>query len=454
MDSQELLATAPGSRDGHDTERSTVVIGINLVGEVIVWSPAAARLLGWSAAEVLGRPAVELIDWGVDARDAAKFLFVGGSGVWIREHVVTAKSGKRIRLRTTASIVAGPDGADEVLASSVEVLESTVSTVMSTGAQPFRALVERGSDLMLLCAEDVTISYAGPSLSQLFGYLPRELVGGSLSDFVHPEDVPALRHDWESLLAHPDRETSLDVRISNRTSRWRWVELRISNLIADASVAAMVLNIRDITEQREAADALAAKEELLRSIVDAGFDGVWVVDHSGATVFANARMAELLGVSEAALAKAVVSDFFDAAACELLRTPVPGRPTGIRVEADIPFVRRDGERRWLSISAVPYRDGNGHPLGTVSLCSDVTDHAQLEENVPGLHRLSRRELEVVRRLLDGDRVPAIADQLFISQSTIRNHLSSVFRKLRVRSQQELIELLRGHRLTDPGERRS
>lgn len=451
MESQELLATAPGSRDGHDTERSTVVIGINLVGEVIVWSPAAARLLGWSAAEVLGRPAVELADWGVDARDAAKFLFVGGSGVWIREHVVTAKSGKRIRLRTTASIVAGPDGADEVLASSVEVLESTVSTVMSTGAQPFRALVERGSDLMLLCAEDVTISYAGPSLSQLFGYLPRELVGGSLSDFVHPEDVPALRHDWESLLAHPDRETSLDVRISNRTGRWRWVELRISNLIADASVAAMVLNIRDITEQREAADALAAKEELLRSIVDAGFDGVWVVDHSGVTVFANARMAELLGISEAALAKAAVSDFFDAAACELLRTPVPGRPTGIRVEADIPFVRRDGERRWLSISAVPYRDGNGHPLGTVSLCSDVTDRTQLEENVPGLHRLSRRELEVVRRLLDGDRVPAIANQLFISQSTIRNHLSSVFRKLRVRSQQELIELLRRHRLTDPGD---
>lgn len=450
MDSQELLAPAPGSRDGHDTERSTVVIGINLVGEVIVWSPAAARLLGWSAAEVLGRPAVELADWGVDARDAAKFLFVGGSGVWIREHVVTAKSGKRIRLRTTASIVAGPDGADEVLASSVEVLESTVSTVMSTGAQPFRALVERGSDLMLLCAGDVTISYAGPSLSRLFGYLPRELVGRSLPDFVHPEDAPTLRHDWESLLAHPDRETSLDVRISDRTGRWRWVELRISNLIADASVAAMVLNIRDITEQREAADVLAAKEELLRSIVDAGFDGVWVVDHSGVTVFANARMAELLGISEAVLAEAAVSDFFDAAACGLLRTPVPGRPTGIRVEADIPFVRRDGERRWLSVSAVPYRDGNGHPLGTVSLCSDVTDRTQLEEKVPGLHRLSRRELEVVRRLLDGDRVPAIADQLFISQSTIRNHLSSVFRKLRVRSQQELIELLRRHRLTDPG----
>jgi DNA-binding CsgD family transcriptional regulator len=59
-----------------------------------------------------------------------------------------------------------------------------------------------------------------------------------------------------------------------------------------------------------------------------------------------------------------------------------------------------------------------------------------------LSRLSGREYEVVRMLLLGDRVPVIARNLYVSQSTVRNHLSSVFRKLRVRSQQELIVLLR------------
>jgi DNA-binding CsgD family transcriptional regulator len=63
--------------------------------------------------------------------------------------------------------------------------------------------------------------------------------------------------------------------------------------------------------------------------------------------------------------------------------------------------------------------------------------------VPGLSRLSGRELEIVTRLMEGDRVPAIAEALFLSPSTVRNHLSAVFRKLRVRSQQELIRLLRG-----------
>ena len=60
----------------------------------------------------------------------------------------------------------------------------------------------------------------------------------------------------------------------------------------------------------------------------------------------------------------------------------------------------------------------------------------------GLGLLSGRELEIVMRLLDGDRVRAIAESLFLSPSTVRNHLSAVFRKLRVGSQQELIHRLR------------
>ncbi|TKJ19650.1 hypothetical protein A6V29_00775 [Blastococcus sp. CCUG 61487] len=62
---------------------------------------------------------------------------------------------------------------------------------------------------------------------------------------------------------------------------------------------------------------------------------------------------------------------------------------------------------------------------------------------PELGRLSGRELEIVMRLMNGDRVPAIAEALFLSQSTVRNHLSAVFRKLRVGSQQQLIHRLRG-----------
>ena len=57
-------------------------------------------------------------------------------------------------------------------------------------------------------------------------------------------------------------------------------------------------------------------------------------------------------------------------------------------------------------------------------------------------RLTAREYDVVGRLIGGDRVPAIAAKLVLSQSTVRNHLASVFAKLRVSSQQELLDLFR------------
>jgi len=59
-----------------------------------------------------------------------------------------------------------------------------------------------------------------------------------------------------------------------------------------------------------------------------------------------------------------------------------------------------------------------------------------------LSMLSARELEIVTRLHAGDRVPTIAKALFLSPSTVRNQLSSVFTKTGVHSQQELLELLR------------
>lgn len=62
---------------------------------------------------------------------------------------------------------------------------------------------------------------------------------------------------------------------------------------------------------------------------------------------------------------------------------------------------------------------------------------------PRLGLLTSRELAVLTRLLDGQRASAIAADLVVSQSTVRNHLSSIYAKLRVDGQVDLIRTLRG-----------
>jgi DNA-binding CsgD family transcriptional regulator len=61
---------------------------------------------------------------------------------------------------------------------------------------------------------------------------------------------------------------------------------------------------------------------------------------------------------------------------------------------------------------------------------------------PRLGKLTSREWAVLTRLLDGQRIPAIAADLNVSQSTVRNHLSSIYAKLGVHSQVDLVRLIR------------
>ena len=61
---------------------------------------------------------------------------------------------------------------------------------------------------------------------------------------------------------------------------------------------------------------------------------------------------------------------------------------------------------------------------------------------PRLGKLTSREWAVLTRLLDGQRVSAIAAELYLSQSTVRNHLSSIYAKLGVQRQVDLIRLMR------------
>ena len=69
---------------------------------------------------------------------------------------------------------------------------------------------------------------------------------------------------------------------------------------------------------------------------------------------------------------------------------------------------------------------------------------------PELGRLSPRETEVLDRLLEGHRVTSIADQLEVSEHTVRNHLKSMFRKLGVHSQAELVGLVRNGSRAEEG----
>jgi DNA-binding CsgD family transcriptional regulator len=124
--------------------------------------------------------------------------------------------------------------------------------------------------------------------------------------------------------------------------------------------------------------------------------------------------------------------------CEVLILPLEPSPSCSFVFLPI-AAGTDGGDESQALSAVLLRLGRG---AEVARLGRGVFRGVSEALVPGLSRLTIRELEIVTRLLDGERPPAIAEALFLSQSTVRNHLAAVFAKLGVNSQQQLLDLFR------------
>lgn len=78
----------------------------------------------------------------------------------------------------------------------------------------------------------------------------------------------------------------------------------------------------------------------------------------------------------------------------------------------------------------------GHEVRSVGL-EDGSSFPDIDEET--LAVLSPRQADIAQRMAAGQRVPTIARDMGLSQSTVRNHLSQIFRKLDVASQAELID---------------
>ena len=66
----------------------------------------------------------------------------------------------------------------------------------------------------------------------------------------------------------------------------------------------------------------------------------------------------------------------------------------------------------------------------------------VENHRPALDALQPKQREIVDRLLKGERVSTIAEAMFLSPSTVRNHLSKVFKTFGANSQASLLSVLR------------
>src|SRR6202035_678284 len=74
----------------------------------------------------------------------------------------------------------------------------------------FRLLIEHASDLITVLNLKGLIRFQSPSLERVLGYVPAKLLGRSVLEFVHPEDLQQARTSFERALSEPSATVSLE----------------------------------------------------------------------------------------------------------------------------------------------------------------------------------------------------------------------------------------------------
>ncbi len=116
--------------------------------------------------------------------------------------------------------------------------------------QRFRALVEKSWTGVALLDSDLGFSYAGSSTERLLGYTEQELIRTSFLAYVHPRDRQGARDSFADLAGKPNQEAHGELRFLHKNGTWVWLEVSGQNMLHDASVGAIVLNYRDITQRK------------------------------------------------------------------------------------------------------------------------------------------------------------------------------------------------------------
>lgn len=123
----------------------------------------------------------------------------------------------------------------------------------------YRALTENALDLITVLNADGTIRYVSPSIAEVLGYLPEELIDSNVIQLVHPDDRDRVTQTLIQGIEHADSTHRVQCRGLHKDGTWRALECIGRSLLDDPNIRGAIINSRDVSER------IHLEEQLMQS---------------------------------------------------------------------------------------------------------------------------------------------------------------------------------------------
>ena len=134
--------------------------------------------------------------------------------------------------------------------------------------QRFRALADQSSDIIALLNREGKIIYENQAVEKILGLKREARIGATGFEYLHPDDFQLVSDTYNLLLSDPNAPAQrADIRFHHVDGSWHTFETVAANIIQDNVIEGVMINLRDITERKEAEEKLEKTLESLKKAV-------------------------------------------------------------------------------------------------------------------------------------------------------------------------------------------
>src|SRR5512146_1517617 len=366
--SMTLLASLVRSSD--DAIDSKTLDGI-----ITSWNPAAERLYGYSANEIIGKN-ISMLSHPDRPEEMDEILqkIRNGERVEHYETVRVRKDGRRISISLTVSPIL--DTSRKVVGVSSIARDITERTGATKTL--LASIVNSSDDAIDSKTLDGIITSWNPAAEHMYGYTADEILGRNISILSHPDRPEEMDEILQKIRSGGRVEHYETVRV-RKDGRTISISLTVSPILDDGGNIVGVSSIsRDITERKRADEQLRAASQYARSLIEASLDPLVTISPEGKITDVNEATIKVTGVAREKLIGTDFSDYFT--------EPEKAREgyqqvfsVGSVTDYPLTIRHRNGRLTDVLYNASVYKDARGKVLGVFAAARDVTAQKQASQ---------------------------------------------------------------------------
>jgi two-component system cell cycle sensor histidine kinase/response regulator CckA len=256
-----------------------------------------------------------------------------------------------------------------------------VEEALRASEEKYRSITESMSDLLSDIDANGLYKYVSPSFRKTLGYDSEDVLGASVFDRVHPEDMDRVAAEFsDGIKTKTDRE--VEYRYRHADGHYIWLRSS-SNSLFDAAgeFVGAIINSSDINKRKQMEDKLTQREAQYRLLANNMRDQVWLMDLNLKPTYISPSVAKARGYTLEEIVQLPLDKHLTAtslqAAMEFFAIHMPKALADpsyfLRSSLELEFCRKNGSTYCVETAFSLVRDENGKPVSLLGVGRDITD---------------------------------------------------------------------------------